>query len=199
MNPELEWSQFRLPLVLLLVVLLASVGWWHGARAYHQQMRQLHQTRQQELAKYRKLYRETQQTVAVLQQSLQTYQSLEHRGFLGREQRLNWMTQLHRIKQKYELPFLEFKIARQTPHPLPALTLDPQFQLFESRMTLDLDVLHENMLLDILQELETTQAAGLHRIQRCTLARTSGDTLSITANLRVSCVLQWYTAEIGKD
>ncbi|GEM_PF-4522208 len=198
--PPIEWQQLRTALALLAGAAVLGGVWMYGARQYTLAMDDARQKQQQELTHLQSLYRETEQTVAILQQSYQTFQDLQRRHFLGdsQEQRLNWMTQINQLGQQFKLSHFTFTISPRQEYLIPENTAqDRAFHAYASEMKLEMDVLHEDELLAVLAALERPDMAGIPWVRQCVLTQKSDShALSPQANLRAACTVILYTAEI---
>jgi len=198
---SLEWRQIQTPLILFGIICLAGVGWWYWAYQYKEQMLVQQKNQRNEYDKINKLLEETEKTVAVIQQSYQLFQKFKKKGFLSKTHRLSWRTEMSRLEKKYQIPYFNFNFSERRHFTLPStITLDSDFTLYVSEMTLEMEVLHEGIWLNILQELEQPQFAGIHRTQQCSAAYLGQTNKpSNEANLRVSCQIQWYIASIEES
>ena len=184
------------PLVVFTVVLLAVVGavkfTLDKAQAAQQQL-----TAQQ--AQFREAQTRVQKSGVekdLIIRYLPGYRQLTATGFVGEEQRINWLDALRVVNQKGELFGIDYDISPRRPYPL-APTLAPgQMNIMQSMMKLRFQMLHEADLprfLGLLSE----QKAGLFMVDQCTLRRTaSGQTaVRLQPNLMADCQLSWITVQ----
>lgn len=193
MNP-LELKSLRGPLLLLAAVLLAGCGavyythllWKQAEIALTQQRGQLReaQTRMQRSG--------DEKTIIV--KYVDEYRKLQASGFIGNEQRINWLDALRLANARTDLSGVNYEIGIQQNYPN-AIDMDPgRIVLRQSIMKLDLRLLHE---LDLLRFFDTLRAqnTGLFHLDRCTMRRTDmSDAIRNQPHVTASCQLAWITA-----
>ncbi len=121
------------------------------------------------------------------------YQYLEQLGFVGDEQRINWLDGLRLANQQTRLFGVDYQIGAQQPYPY-AAELDPgPLTLYQSVMKINLKLLHEGDLMRFLGTL-AQQGAGVFSVNQCVMERIdAGDNLRNQPNLRAECELAWIT------
>jgi len=119
------------------------------------------------------------------------FNTLQTRGVIGEEQRLEWVELLKDIRDKRRLLDLQYEIAPQ--HPLDA-GLGDGFAFYASTMTMQLKLLHEEDLIRFLDDLRQ-QARALIQIKSCNVERLPrGNSESGTpAQLQADCQIDWIT------
>ena len=137
---------------------------------------------------------------------LTRFQALKTRGYIGPEQRLNWVEAIARIKAERRIFKLDYEFAPQRrvdASILPGDAAAGGFEIMSSQMRLQVHLLHEGELLALLADLRnnlrnTVEALVLVRscmIER--LAPSSSDRGS-KAQLKADCTLEWITLKEGK-
>ncbi len=193
MNPAK--SSLTVPLIVLAVVLLAAgdavkltLDKTHEAqRQFNAQQTQLRDAQ----ARVQKSGTEKELII----RHLPAYRQLEAMGFIGDEQRINWLDALRVVNQKGDLFGIDYDISPRRVYPL-ASTLSPgQMSVTQSTMKLRFQMLHEGDLQRFF-ELLSNQQAGTFMVDQCTLKRTSS-TVNARAqpNLAADCQLSWFTAQ----
>lgn len=192
-------STLVVPLLVFAIVLLAVIGAvkfsldkaLEAQRQLSAQQAQLRdaQTRVQKSGSEKEL----------IVRYLPGYQQLAALGFVGDEQRINWLDALRVVNQKSELFGIDYDIFPRRPYPL-ASTLSPgQMRIMQSMMKLRFQMLHEADLPRFL-ELLSNQKAGLFMVDQCTLRRsTSTLNMRFQPNLVAECQLSWITAQPGEQ
>ena len=124
---------------------------------------------------------------------LNDYQWLQRLGFVGDEQRINWLEGLRLSNQQTQLFGIDYQIGAQQPYPY-AAELDPgQLMLHQSLMRINFRLLHEGDLVRFLSTL-AQQGAGFFSVNQCLLERLDTDgTMRFQPNLRAECELAWIT------
>ena len=130
----------------------------------------------------------------VIERYLGTYQALGRAGFVGDEQRINWVEALRQANQQAELFGVEYQIAAQQPYPYAADVNPGGLTLHQSVMKLNFRLLHEGDLARFIDAL-ARQRAGLFTVNQCVLQRAGTATaIRYQPNLRAECDLAWITA-----
>lgn len=123
------------------------------------------------------------------------YRQLAEIGFVGNEQRINWLDALRVVNQKGDLFGVDYDISPRRPYPL-ASTLSPgQMNITQSVMKLRIPMLHEGDLPKFL-ELLSNQKAGLFMVDQCTIKRVAAtQSVRFQPNLATECQLSWITVQ----
>ena len=129
----------------------------------------------------------------IIERYLNNYQYLQQIGFIGDEQRINWLDALRFTNQQRRLFGVNYQIGAQQPYPY-ASELDPgQLTLHQSVMKVTVRLLHEGDLIPFLGML-AQQRAGVFSVDQCTMERVdiSGSARN-QPNVRADCELAWIT------
>lgn len=126
-----------------------------------------------------------------IKQKSAVFNTLQKRGIIGEEQRLEWVELLKDIRDQRRLIDLQYEFAPQRP-----LDTEPSngFTFFASTMRVQLKLLHEEDLTRFLDDLRQ-QAQALIQIKRCTVARQlrGGAESTLSAQLQAECLIDWVT------
>jgi hypothetical protein len=197
MNAD-DLKALRNPLILLAaIVALGSAAIFYldqsltaARREFTQQTNQLREART-------RLQRSGDEKQIIVRY-LPSYQNLEKIGFVGEEQRLNWVEGLRLSNQQSQLFGVTYQISVQQPYPY-ANELNPgQLSIHHSLMKISFNLLHEGDLLRLLTTLGK-QGAGFFSVNHCQMDRsgavniTAGATVRYQPNLRAECDLSWIT------
>jgi hypothetical protein len=125
---------------------------------------------------------------------LSNYQYLQRLGFIGDEQRINWLEGLRLSNQQTQLFGVDYQIGAQQPYPY-ASELEPgQLTLQQSLMKISFRLLHEGDLLRFLGTL-AKQGVGVFSVNQCVMQRIdTGGSIRFQPNLQADCELAWITA-----
>jgi hypothetical protein len=182
---DLKWS-----LGALVLSLAISGGLLSASNKYLEHAQKDRQTSQQQLNDAR-----TQLLAAKSDQENMSayafeYNSLLEQKVIGDEQRLDWIEGLEKLRQQGSVIDFKYTIAPQqsyTPNP----PLDAgNFKLSRSGMTLQIDLLHEEQLLQLLTDMRK-QMTGWFMLDGCTLTRPGGD--KGNSLLHADCTGGWFT------
>ena len=126
---------------------------------------------------------------------LGSYERLQAGGFIGGEQRINWVDGLRNANREADLYGVEYKIDAQD-----KLTLGSEYgagalAVKQSPMKITVPLLHETDLMRFLRGL-SAQRVGLFSLSGCVLRRTSAGTPNGNQpNLAADCDLAWITVD----
>jgi hypothetical protein len=192
-----DLQALRMPLLALLVVLAA------GAAAIYYTDR-LTVTARQQLAQQQKQLKEARTRLQksgeekdLIVRYLDSYRQLERAGFIGEEQRINWLDGLRVANQQADLFGVTYQIGTQAPYAYAAQYNPGQIALNQSVMRLDFRLLHEADLMRFLTAL-SRQGGGIFAVDQCMLRRidTRG-VIRYQPNITAECDLSWITARVG--
>jgi len=142
-----------------------------------------------------------------LTEKLNRFQTLKARGYIGPEQRLNWLEAIGRIKAERRIFKLDYEFAPQRrvdASILPGGAQAGGFEILSSQMRLQIHLLHEGELLAFLADLggglRSNTIEALVLVRSCALDRLApGNTdRGSRAQLKADCTLEWITVREGK-
>jgi hypothetical protein len=125
-----------------------------------------------------------------IRQNLVHYQKMVERGMVGQENRLDLIDAIARIKKDRKLFEIKYNIEPQKPLDYPGIVPAGPMDFVASRMKLDMLLLHEEDLLNFLNDLE--RVGKSHVVVRdCSVARfdRGGSSQSNTPRLRSECLI----------
>jgi hypothetical protein len=192
-----DFAALRTPLLVLLVVLVAGASAiFYSDRMLASERRQLLQQQGQLKQAHVRLQKSgDERDIIVLY--LERYRQLERAGFVGEEQRINWLDGLRLANQQADLFGVDYQIGTQKAYPFAAEFNPGQIELNQSLMQLRFRLLHEGDLLRFFDAL-ARQNAGIFTIDQCLLRRidTRG-VIRYQPNVNAECELSWITAKVG--
>lgn len=196
MNAE-ELKALRVPLVLLLVVIAAAAGAIYYTDLLRKQAQTTLVRAQAQLREAQTRMQRSGDEKFIIVQYVDKYRQLENAGFIGEEQRINWIDAMRNANARTDLFGVSYEIGAQQPYAHAAELAPGSIALKQSRMKLDFRLLHEGDLLRFFDALRE-QGAGLFHLDQCTLRRTDpGTTLRYQPNIAANCELAWITATPG--
>lgn len=190
----------RLQLALLAALAMIGGG---GAAAYlaldaarhtRDELAVAQRARDEINARWRRVRGEESET----KQNLALYSALQARGVIGDERRLEWAELLKAVSDRWRLTNLHYEFSPQRPLDAPnaAAIAAPKaydaHDAYVSTLTLDVDLLHEEELLHLLDDLRT-QASALVQVRSCSVTRLPPTGDGRRANLHAACQLDWIT------
>jgi hypothetical protein len=130
---------------------------------------------------------------------LPQYQQLARIGFVGEEQRINWLDALRTVNHNGDLFGIDYDISPRRPLPpgsaLATTLAQGQMQVMQSVMKLRFPLLHEEDLPRFF-DLLSKQQVGFFIVDRCLIRRGALTTrLRYQPTLLADCQLSWLTTQ----
>lgn len=186
-----DWRKLRLPLSLFIALSLGGMAL--AIVSHDRQQQALHgraaaeNVRAQAQGKLQQV-REEESEIKV---KAALFNNLAARGIVGEEQRLDWVELLRDIRSSRRLLDMEYEFSPQQP-----LNSGPgPWNFYASTMRLQLQLLHEEDLLNVLADLRNTAKAQI-LVRSCEVSRQPHGPAAapgLQANLKAQCLLDWVT------
>jgi hypothetical protein len=175
-------------LSLCLLVLSAAMLWFaHSARSKAVADR-VRSTQEAQAATDR--LRRTADDESLIRRTIDRFDTLQQRGLIGPEHRLDWADRLRTIREHHRFAQLDFELSPQ--RIVGPLSTPGDYQLGASRMQIRAGLLHEGDFFDLITELRNQSTNAIVAPRRCTLTP-SGDSAAQGINLRAECTVEWLT------
>lgn len=183
-------------LVLAAAALLGALSVYYSGRMMVAAGQQLAQ-QQVQLKDARSRLQKSGDEKDIIVRYLDGFRQLERTGFVGDEQRINWLDGLRLANQQADLFGVDYQIGVQQSYPYAADFNPGQLVLYQSVMRLRFRLLHEGDLDRFFDSL-ARQGAGIFAIDRCLLRRidTRG-VIRYQPNVNAECDLSWITVRVG--
>ena len=191
-----DLSAMKMPMLALAIALSVSFAMVAFSSNRHEQSEKQYRDQLSALQEARTRYQRSGQERETVIHYLMAYRELEKIGFVGTEQRLNWVESLRLANAQAGLLGVEYQLAAQEPFPNPAKDNPVGDRVKHSRMRLSFGVLHEGDLLRLFRAL-LAQQPGLYALNSCSLDRAGrqGAPVPRQANLTAECELSWLTID----
>ncbi|MCW5605443.1 MAG: hypothetical protein KIT18_12950 [Burkholderiales bacterium] len=181
------------PLLLLIVVALLAAGAVYYSDTLLRQARQQLSQQQKLLTDARMRLQRSGDEKEIIVRYLGAYQQLARAGFVGEEQRINWLDGLRIANQQADLFGVDYQISAQKPYPYANEFNPGQLALMHSEMKLRFRLLHEGDLMQLFGAL-ARQGVGVFSIDYCSMRRAdSSNAIRYQPNLSAECDLSWIT------
>ena len=192
-----DLQALRNPLLALLAVLVAGALAIYYTDQLMAAARQQLVQQQAQLKQARTRLQKSGDEKDIIVRYLDRYRQLERSGFVGEEQRINWLDGLRLANQQADLFGVDYQIGAQKPYPFAAEFNPGQLALNQSLMQLRFRLLHEGDLLRFFDAL-ARQGGGIFTVDQCLLRRidTRG-VIRFQPNVSADCELSWITARVG--
>ena len=189
----------RLKWAIALLLLLSAAG--AGAVWTTLQMQKAQEKAAREAATARNEIRgklaQARDEQAELRDKIGRFQALQQRGYIGAEQRLDWVEAIARVRAARRIHRLDYDFAPQRPVDaaiLPGGPVAGNFEILASQMRMQVHLLHEGELPGLIEDIRAAVRA-LIQIRSCTMERITvapGDRGN-PAQIKAECTLEWIT------
>ena len=190
-----DWQKLKAPLLILAAVTLAVISLFGAAYYFNQNQEVALQNQQNLLNAARQRYQLSGAEKDMIIDYLPKYQMLISKGFVGEEQRIEWVEHLRQQHKMQKLFGIKYSISPQEKY-TPAFAANlGGFTMNRSLMKLELDMLHEGDLLRLTEALNAENSTPFI-LRDCEINRLNpGNQLSnqLTANMHALCELDWLT------
>ncbi len=138
-------------------------------------------------------YRDSDLEKEMISRYLPQYRELQQRGFIGSENRINWIDALRIADQQAGGFGVQYQLSAQGPYK-GLLSGDPiATRLRRSTMDIRFGVVHEGQFLAFLEALES-QGSGMYALRACSLEPVHNEQPRPKAqNLTAHCEIDWVT------
>jgi len=183
----------RVPLIALTVTIALGAGLPYYSQLKLKDAKGKLAEQQIEAQKARTKLQRSGDEKQIIVRYLSAYQNLQRLGFVGDEQRINWLDGLRLTNQQTQLFGVDYQISAQQPYPYAGPLNPGQLALYQSMMKISFRLLHEEDLLRFLGTL-AKQGAGVFSVNQCVMERVeTGGSIRFQPNLRADCDLAWIT------
>lgn len=191
-----ELQALRNPLLLLVVVLIAGASAIYYSDRLKAVARQQLAQQQSQMKEARSRLQRSGDERNLIVRYRDGYRQLERAGFVGEEQRINWLDALRLANQEADLFGVDYQIGTQKLYPYAASFNPGQITLNQSVMKLSFRLLHEEDLMRFLAALGR-QGGGIFTVDQCILRRVdTRGVIRYQPNVTADCELSWITAKV---
>jgi hypothetical protein len=188
-----EIRSLRGPLLVLAAILIAAAIVLYYTDSTLEEVMAASAQQQNQLRDARTRLQKSGDEKDIIVRYVGNYRYLQQLGFVGDEQRINWLDGLRIANQEARLFGVDYQINTQQPYPY-ASELNPgQLTLSQSLMKVNVKLLHENDLLNFLHIL-AAQNVGVFAVNQCLLSRMeAANNTRVQPHLTADCELAWIT------
>jgi hypothetical protein len=182
-----------IPGIVLAAVLIAALVLVRYADGLVARAKSSRAAQEQALSEARLKYSNAGTEKDIITRYLGTYRALQELGFVGGEQRINWVDSLRKANREAGMFGVEYQVAQQAPYPLANEIGGGSLPMKHSVMKLTVPLLHEGDLMRFFRLL-AAQRSGVFTLNACQLRRNSGgDPNSLQPRLGAECEVSWIT------
>ena len=195
-----DLKRLRLPLAAGVVLTLAGVACYFAIDDYLQQTKKLGAATSAQRSEVQAKLASATEEEREIKASLQQYQALAARGILGEEERLDWIDTITAIKNERQLFSIGYSIEPQKPLDYPGFTPGGGVNFVVSRVKIDIQLLHEEDLLNFIDDLAKRGRSYL-AVRNCDVQRVDrggGAGTTLAPRLKAACVFDLITIRHNK-
>lgn len=191
-----DLQALKTPLLILLAVLLAGAAGIYYSERLKVAARQQFVQQEKQLKDARTRLQKSGDEKDLIVKYVDSFRQLERAGFVGEEQRINWLDGLRVANQQADLFGVDYQIGTQAAYSYAANLNPGQITLYQSTMRLQFRLLHEADLMRFFAAL-SRQGGGIFSVDQCSLKRidTRG-VIRFQPNITADCDLAWITANV---
>jgi hypothetical protein len=189
-----DLKQLGFPIALCLALGAAAGACYFAANAYHEQTKAQRAAISGQRTEIQGRLERANEEEREIRANLQQYRALEARGITGEEQRLDWVDALTAIKNERQLFNINYSIEPQKQLDYPGFGAGSGVFFMVSRVKLNLQLLHEEDLLNFLDDL--TKRSKLYlSVRSCNVQRTNRPAggAALGPRLQAECVVDLIT------
>ncbi len=188
-----DWRKLQLPLITFGVALIIATLLYSTTDARRTKVEKELQAQNNLLNQARSRYLTSGAEKESIVHYLPLYQKLIQQGFIGEEQRIDWIDDLRNINIRNKFFGVSYDIGTMQDYK-PAFPLDVgNFKLHRSSMKLSFAMLHETDLLTLLRDLPLEQNPPF-MLRDCILSKADGGGKNkFVPNLSSICDIDWLT------
>jgi hypothetical protein len=190
-----DWKRLQITILVLVIVFITVVALFELAQKFSSEQEKALQQQQNFLRSARQRFQSSGIEKQTITEYLPQYQELINKGLVGEERRLEWVDELRKQHQLNKLFSIKYSVGLQEPYKPNFVISLGGFVLNRSIMTLDLDMLHEEDILQLTEAL-SKKDKEVFMLRDCEITRlNAGGVLSnqLIANLHAKCELDWLT------
>lgn len=194
---QADLQALKNPLLVLLAVLVAAAATIYFTDQLRVSARRQLAQQQSQLKEARTRLQKSGDEKDIIIRYLEGFRRLQLSGFIGEEQRINWLDGLRLTNQQADLFGVDYQIGAQKPYPYAAEFNPGQLELNQSLMRLRFRLLHEEDMMRFFSIL-ARQNAGIFTVDQCDMRRIdTGGVIRYQPNVTAECELSWITARVG--
>jgi hypothetical protein len=194
---SIDWTVLRRALGIFGICFLVSAVLLGASFYFRDEMRSVYNDHQARFKTVSRKYLAVDEEERVIKRHYPAFVELYKQGVLGPEHRLHWLETLRAAGELVKLPNLVYQIDSQEPW-VPTIDVGMgRYQIYGSKMELNLGMLHEYDLINVFNILDH-KAEGQYSVERCEIKKTRPELVmkDSAENLTALCDLRWFTVDL---
>ena len=191
-----DLEALRVPIIVLALTLVAAVSIVFFSGAVLDEAKATRKLRESQLRDARLRIQNAGEERERIIRYVAGYQQLARAGFVGEEQRINWLDSLRLAHEEAQIFGVEYDIGVQKPYAYAREFDIGKLALQESVMHLKFRLLHEEDLLRFFRSL-AHHGGGFFTVDQCQIRRLGSNdadrSAQFQANLSADCDMRWLT------
>ncbi|HYH40459.1 MAG TPA: hypothetical protein VD867_00630 [Burkholderiales bacterium] len=189
-----DLEALRIPVIVLVVTIVAALALAIVSGGVLESAERSLMQRESQLRQARLRIQNAGEEKEMIERYLGRYQQLAQAGFVGDEQRINWLDALRLANEEARIFGVEYDIGTQKPYVYAAEFNPGQLLLQESVMQLKFGLLHEEDLPRFFSAL-SRHGGSYFTVDQCTIRRLRVGELERASqpNLSSDCEVRWLT------
>ena len=193
-----DLKQLGLPLAVCIALILAGVACYFSSDNYLQETKRQSVATAAQRTEVQGRLSSANEEEREIKASLQQYQALAARGIVGEEKRLDWVDTVTAIKNERRLFNISYSIEPQKELDYPGFTPGGRIKFMSSRVKMNIQLLHEEDLLNFIDDLSRRGKAYLS-VRSCDVQRESrGGGTTLAPRLQADCLFDLITIRHDK-
>lgn len=199
---NIDWKYIRISVVIAVICLSISIALLGTSYVFVVNAKKLYVQQKNVRDTMAEEGRILEDDIRLAKAFSRPFAAIASKGIVGEERRLGWVEALRESTSSLQLNKSNYRIEPRQQITLEYIDNSGNFNLYASRMNLQLSLLHEGDLLSVIDALNN-KADGIFHVQSCDLERKQDDFLKgdVGDNLAAECQLVWYTLDdtVAKD
>ena len=174
-----EWLSLFTALIILGLSLIFGAVFIFASYQHHDRLNQWTQTQRHHFNATEKKYRQLQEALNIVNNLyLKNFNQLITEGFFNtepfnlKEQRLKMFGEIQSLLSQLPIITAEYTLSKKKLYIVPNfLGIEDDFKIYETQLTLILELLHEADLLKLIEKINAKQFVGLVNLQNCDIQR----------------------------
>ena len=184
-----DMKRLRWPLVAaLLFTVIGGTTLWYADRQFTDAKAKEAEAQRQRTSAQERVSKASEEEREI-RDHLVYYQRMVNAGMVGSQNRLDLIDKIAAIKSQRKLFEVKYNIQPQKAVDYPGIVSSGAMDFVTNRMTLDMQLLHEEDLLDFLRDLQNA-GQSLVSVRHCKMSRLDrGSNTALTPGLQAQCVI----------